>query len=86
MTGEPIEAEKKKRIKIFKFDEVVQTGRTSSEVGPHQTVVVVPSPEGHIHISGTKCEHGGYIPATHVDPNRAPYCSVCYPYLLKERV
>lgn len=73
------------KIKVYDESEITPVGRATSDVGPHQTVQVIPSPEGHVRLPGTKCEHGGYIPSTHPDPNRAPYCSVCYPYLIKER-
>lgn len=38
-----------------------------------------------IRTPGRKCEHGVYIPAyaNNYDINRAPYCSICNPYLMK---
>ncbi len=73
----------KKRTKIYDFDEVTEHGRTSiEEPRPNTGIVVVASPEGRIVVPGTKCEHSGYIPSTHPDCDRAPYCSICYPYLL----
>jgi hypothetical protein len=73
----------KKRTKIYSSDEVTLHGRVSIEESrPNTGIVVIASPEGHVIYPGTKCDHGGYIPSTHPDRDRAPYCSVCYPYLL----
>ena len=63
----------KKRIKIYAIDEVTEIGKTTTEV-------VGPS----VVIGGMrKCEHGGFIPVTASHPDRAPYCSLCYPYEIK---
>lgn len=70
-------------MKIFSPDSVIEIGKTVADVSGHTDISVVPSPEGGVIHSGTKCEHGVYIPYTHPDPDRAPYCSLCYPYLLK---
>lgn len=75
---------KKTRIKSLKSSEYEIIGRDKTNPGPHQNISVIPSPETNIYIAGTKCEHGGYIPATHDDPNRAPYCSLCYPYIIRK--
>lgn len=80
-----VKVEENKRIKIFDESEIIAQGRTTAEVGPHQAIIMEPSPEGRVRLPGSKCEHGGYIPSTHPDPDRAPYCSVCYPYLIKEK-
>lgn len=62
-------------IKIYANDEIIETGvKAMAEVGPHTDTVIG---------DGFKCEHGGYIPSTAADSNHAPYCSVCYPYLVK---
>lgn len=75
--------QKPKKIKIYSEDEVTLHGRIGiEEPRPHTDVVVIPYPFGQVTDPGTKCEHGGYIPSTHPDPDRAPYCSICYPYLL----
>ena len=63
-----------KRIKIYASDEITETGsKVMAEVGPRTDTKVD---------NGFKCEHGCYIPTTAAEPNHAPYCSVCYPYMV----
>ena len=44
-----------------------------------QEVVVPPSGLTPLITPGRKCFHGVYIPANSPDPNRAEYCTECYP-------
>lgn len=78
------EIERMLETKILTFADARATGRLTADVGPHQDICVVPSPEGRVEFPGTKCEHGGYIPSTHPDPDRAPYCSACYLYIISK--
>ena len=73
----------KKRKNIFAFDDLKELGKSVAKVGPNAGIVIQPSTEGVVTIPGTKCEHGVYIPATSTDPNRAPYCSLCHPYIVE---
>ena len=73
----------KKKLAIFSPDKVTIISRAVAEVGPHSDIAVPSSPEHNLNHPGTKCEHGVYIPATSVRPNHAPYCSLCYPYVLE---
>ena len=43
-------------------------------------VEVPPSGLTDLTLNGRKCEHGIYIPANSEDPDRALYCTLCYPY------
>jgi hypothetical protein len=73
-----------KKIKtVFSFEEVTLAGRAIANVRPHSDIVVQSSPDGNLNHLGTKCEHGVYIPATAASSDHAPYCSVCYPYVLE---
>jgi hypothetical protein len=65
----------KKGFRIYKDTKITIVGKVPDNVvGPHTDIQI----DG-----GFKCVHGGYIPETSVDSNRAPYCSVCYPYVVK---
>lgn len=65
----------KKRIRVYALDELTWSGeKACNEVGPSVLI-------GDMR----KCEHGGFIPVTAVNIDHAPYCSLCYPYLLKEK-
>ena len=75
----------KRKLKIFDPEDIRETGKGTAETGPHTDVTVLPSPMGQLTTPGYKCEHGVYIPYTSHDPNRAPYCSLCYPYLIQEK-
>ena len=66
-----------KRIRIYASDEITETGnKVMAEVGPRTDIQIG---------TGFKCEHGGYIPSTALESNHAPYCSLCYPYIVKLR-
>jgi hypothetical protein len=70
-------SEDKKRIKIYAADEITWGGsKVMADVGPRTDIKID---------DGFKCEHGGYIPKTAIEPNHAPYCSLCYPYIVKLR-
>lgn len=73
----------KKNYTVFSNKDVIEVGRATTGVRPHADIVVQPPPESSISIPGAKCEHGVYIPATAVSSDHAPYCSLCYPYLLE---
>lgn len=74
----------KSKLKIVPVDESNKTPqRVRAEVGPHSDIRVIGSPLGEAPL-GVKCEHGVYIPITADSPNHAPFCSLCYPYLLEE--
>jgi hypothetical protein len=62
------------------LDDVKIHGRVTTNAGLRQAVEVPPSPEGGLVAFGGKCEHGVYIPATHLSTNQAPYCSLCHLY------
>lgn len=36
-------------------------------------------------VTGGKCEHGVYIPASAPNGDRSPYCSICHPYVIFAR-
>jgi len=56
-------------------------GRAMIEPKMFQPIEVPPSGEGNVRISGQKCFHGNYIPASSMFPaGIAPYCSECRPY------
>ena len=55
-------------------------GKTPFPSRPPQDIVVQPSGLTPLTTPGRKCAHGVYIPANSEDPNRAEYCSECYPY------
>lgn len=69
--------------------EYAPTGlRQEIEVPPSGDVEIAVfgiSEERPILTPGGKCSHGVYIPAYtfSYDVNRAPYCSICKPYLMK---
>jgi hypothetical protein len=62
------------------LDDVKIQGRVPTIVGLRQEISIPPSPEGGLTVNGTKCEHGVYIPSTHRESHRAPYCSLCNLY------
>lgn len=77
----------RKSIKVFAAKKVTDTHNkaVNEDIKPNTGIVVQASPCGDemLGIPGTKCEHGVYIPASAVHPNLAPFCSFCYPYLIK---
>jgi hypothetical protein len=75
----------KKNFKVYSLDEMIITGKDKAHVGPHIDIIVCASPLGALTLAGRKCEHGVYIPATTTYPNHAPYCSLCYPILIKPK-
>jgi hypothetical protein len=75
----------KKNFKVYSLDEMIITGKDKAHVGPHTDIIVCASPLGALTLAGRKCEHGVYIPATTTYPNHAPYCSLCYPILIKSK-
>jgi hypothetical protein len=70
-----------KNFKVYSFEQAKETGKVKADVRPHTDIVML-SGDG-IFPSGSKCEHGNYIPATAVSPDHAPFCSLCYPYTLE---
>ncbi len=72
-----------KNFTVFTFDDVKEVGRTTADVRPRTDIVML-SGDG-LTPSGGKCEHGNYIPVTASHPDRAPFCSLCYPYLLEKK-
>jgi hypothetical protein len=70
---------------IFTDTEVEIVGKVKVDVGPHSSISLPASGQSHVTRPGFKCEHGGYIPASAESPDHAPYCSLCYPYLIKRK-
>ncbi len=69
----------KKGFRIYKDTKITIVGKVSDGDSPDRDHLRTSIQIG----DGFKCEHGGYIPASAVNSNRAPYCSVCYPYVVK---
>lgn len=67
------------------LDDMRELGRVLADVRPHIEIEVPVSGLSGITVSGTKCEHGMYIPSTSPWPDHAPYCSACRPYLIAVR-
>jgi hypothetical protein len=71
---------------IFTDAEVEITGKErNTNVGPHSDIPMLASGQSYVTKPGFKCEHGGYIPASAIEADHAPYCSLCYPYILKRK-
>lgn len=64
-----------KKVKIYPMHKVVELKKELNEN-------VLPHTQERID-TGFRCEHGVYIPVTASDPNHAPYCSLCYPYVIE---
>jgi hypothetical protein len=60
-----------------------EIGRVSADVRPHINLEVPVSGLSGIQASGTKCEHGMYIPSTSPYPDHSEYCSVCRPFVVE---
>ena len=67
------------------IDDVLIIGRATAEVHSRLPLEVPPSGISGITVSGGKCEHGVYIPATAPRLDHAPYCSLCHPYEIAVR-
>lgn len=75
------EGKKFRVIPIDKSNDVLI--KIKAPVNPHTDIVMPPSGDTFVTISGRKCDHGVYIPANAESPDHAPFCSVCYPYEFK---
>lgn len=72
-----------KNRSIVLLDNARLVGRAiAANVGPRQSISVPSSGEGPSDLPGGKCDHGVYIPAMFLSTERAPNCSVCYPYAI----
>jgi hypothetical protein len=56
-------------------EDIVIVGRRMANVRPHLDIQMPPSGLTGVLATGTKCEHGVYIPATSPWPDHAPDCS-----------
>lgn len=73
----------KKKFKVIRItDQNKLAPKVQAEVRPHTDIAVCGSPETSAP-PGYKCDHGIYIPASAESPDHAPYCSLCYPYLVE---
>jgi hypothetical protein len=75
----------KKNYTVFSHEDITVTGQVRADVLPRTDTTVTPSGMTQVTQPGYKCAHGSYIPATAKSPNHAPYCSNCYPYLIKAK-
>ena len=75
----------RKNCVIFTDTEAKIVTKVRVDVAPHTGIVMPASGQSHITQPGFKCEHGGYIPASAESLDHAPYCSLCYPYILKKK-
>ena len=62
--------------------EVKELGHRESTFAQRQNISVPVSGFTDIRTPGGKCFHGVYIPAGSPDPQKALYCSLCYPFEL----
>lgn len=70
---------------LVSIDDALIIGRVAADVRPRLTLEVPASGLSGVIQSGGKCDHGVYIPATAIDHDRAPNCSLCYHYAIAVR-
>lgn len=68
--------------KLVDISDAKEVGKSPFISPLPQEIVIMPSglEPDPILVAGKKCAHGVYIPANSNDPNRAEYCTICYPY------
>ena len=83
-TTQAVQAEQKKTKshKLVNIDDAKEVGKAPFDTPQAQEIIIPPSglEPDPIFAAGKKCAHGVYIPANSPDPNRAEYCTNCYPY------
>jgi hypothetical protein len=81
-----MEIEKKKKLKSYSTKDYETFGRLVQSQGGNRSDIKVVTDIDSVEIFGYKCTHGVYIPYNSPDPNHSDFCSVCYPYLIRERL